>query len=112
MAKRRIFKVIFVTQDKCYEIYARKICESEMFGFLEVEEIIFGENSTIVVDPSEEKLKLEFAGVKRCYIPMYSIMRIDEVEKESVGKIKSIKNTHKTNISVFPGGTHSRSEDR
>lgn len=108
MAKRRIFRIIFVTQDKCYEIYAHKVCESEMFGFLEVEGIIFDENSALVVDPSEEKLKLEFAGVKRSYIPMYSILRIDEVEKERAGKIKVIK---QTNVSIFPGNSYPRSDN-
>ena len=36
----------------------------------------------MIVDPSEEKLKNEFSSVKRSYIPMHSLVRIDEVEKE------------------------------
>jgi hypothetical protein len=58
-----------------------------MFGFLEVEEFVFGETTALVVDPSEEKLKTEFSDVKRTYIPMHSVLRIDEVNKEGVGKI-------------------------
>ena len=40
---------------------------------------IFDQNSQIVVDPNEEKLKNEFKGVQRSYIPINCIMRIDEV---------------------------------
>ena len=53
----------------------------------------------MLVDPSEEKLKSEFEGVSRSYIPMHSIVRIDEVAKEGVGKISEAKGT---NVSPFP----------
>jgi hypothetical protein len=44
-----------------------------------------------LVDPAEERLKNEFSGVKRSYIPMHSIIRIDEVEKEGPAKISEFK---------------------
>lgn len=87
MADSPIYKVIFLNQNKVYEVYARAIYQSEMYGFIEVEEFVFGERSKIVVDPAEEKLKNEFSGVTRSYIPMHAIVRIDEVEKEGVGKV-------------------------
>lgn len=87
MAKQRIFKVIFFNQGQVYEIYARSVSQGGMLGFVEVESLSFGERSQLVVDPGEERLKSEFAGVKRTYLPMHSIVRIDEVEKEGVGKI-------------------------
>ena len=64
------------------------MCSSdlEMFGFVEVEEIVFGERSAVLVDPSEERLKTEFANVKRTYIPMHTIIRIDRSEERRVGK--------------------------
>lgn len=87
MANGPIYKVIFLNQNKVYEVYASAIYQSEMYGFVEVEDFIFGEKSQLVVDPGEEKLKNEFNGVARSYIPMHSIIRIDEVEKEGVGKV-------------------------
>jgi len=87
MATTPIYKVMFYNQDKIYELYAKAIYQSEMYGFIEIEEIIFGERSQMIVDPAEEKLKNEFNEVSRSYIPMHSIIRIDEVEKEGVGKI-------------------------
>ena len=79
MAASHIFKVVFVNQGKVYEIYARKVSHGSLFGFIEVEELVFGERSAVVVDPSEEKVKAEFEGVKRTYLPLHSVLRIDEV---------------------------------
>ena len=85
--KKQIFKVIFTSQGKVYEIYARRVDSSGMHGFVAVEEILFGERTTLVVDPTEEQLKLEFAGVTRIHVPFHAVVRIDEVEREGAGKI-------------------------
>ncbi|MBB5212074.1 DUF1820 family protein [Microbulbifer hydrolyticus] len=100
-----IYKVIFHNQNQVFELYARAIYQSEMYGFIEVEEFVFGEKSQLVVDPSEEKLKTEFSSVKRSYIPMHSIVRIDEVEKEGVGKVHDVKGDK---IAQFPFPTPMR----
>src|SRR3989337_3544546 len=84
---RRIYRVTFLNQGSVYELYARKVSQGELYTFVEVEEILFGERGGVLVDPSEERLKSEFAGVKSTYIPLQAIVRIDEVEKEGVNKI-------------------------
>ncbi|MCX2982320.1 DUF1820 family protein [Halieaceae bacterium IMCC14734] len=96
-----VYKVIFQNQNKVYEVYARQIFQSDMWGFIEIEEFMFGERSQILVDPSEEKLKNEFGNVTRSYIPMHSIIRIDEVEKEGAAKI-SDATAGAGNITAFP----------
>lgn len=88
--KKRIFRVAFQNNGKVYEIHARSVGQSAMLGFIEIEDLIFGENSAVVVDPTEERLKSEFEGVKRVYVPMHSMIRVDEVEKEGVNKIVPI----------------------
>ncbi|MBS0357896.1 MAG: DUF1820 family protein [Proteobacteria bacterium] len=102
MSKKQIYKIIFTNQDRVYEIYARKILDSHLFGFLEVEEFVFGETTSLVVDPSEERLKVEFQDVKRTYIPSFSVIRIDEVDKEGLSKIIDSKETASTKVSQFP----------
>ena len=82
-----IFKVIFVNQGQGFEMYAKAIYQSDLWGFLEIEEFVFGERTQVVVDPSEEKLKAQFEGVIRSYIPMQAIVRIDEVERLGVATI-------------------------
>lgn len=99
MAVSHIFKVMFVNQGKVYEIYARKVSHGGLFGFVEVEELVFGERSSVVVDPSEERIKTEFAGVRRTYLPLHSIVRIDEVRKQGVSKISALEGA---NVTQFP----------
>jgi hypothetical protein len=99
MAASHIFKVVFVNQGKVYEIYARKVQHGALFGFIEVEELVFGERTAVVVDPTEEKVKNEFEGVKRTYLPIHSVVRIDEVRKEGVSKISNFEGS---NIAQFP----------
>lgn len=104
MATSHIFKVLFVNQGKVYEIYARKVSHGGLFGFIDVEELVFGERSTVVVDPSEERIKSEFAGVKRTYLPLHSVLRIDEVKKQGVSKITTFEGA---NVSQFPLSVYS-----
>ncbi len=95
---KSIYRVCFINQDTYFELYARSVGECDMFGFLEVYEFVFGETTQLLVDPSEERLKNEFSNVKRTYIPMHSIIRIDEVNKEGVSKAVDSKG----NISQMP----------
>ena len=103
MANNPIYKVIFYNQNEVYEVFARAIYQSEMYGFVEIEELVFGERSQLLVDPAEEKLKTEFSGVKRSYIPMQAIIRIDEVEKEGTAKAHELKSGDKVAQFPMPG---------
>jgi len=98
MASNHIFKVLFVNQGKVYEVYARKVSHGAILGFVEIEELVFGERAGLVVDPSEERIKTEFEGVKRSYLPMHSVLRIDEVSKRGSSKITQFEG----NVSQFP----------
>ena len=99
MSARRLYKISFVNQGKVYEIYARSVAQGELFGFIEVEKLVFGARSTVVLDPAEERIKSEFEGVRRTFIPMHSVLRIDEVEKEGVSKISKAEGG---NVAQFP----------
>ncbi|RPI13642.1 MAG: DUF1820 family protein [Lysobacterales bacterium] len=99
MPASHLYKVVFHNQGKVYELYARKVGHGGLFGFVEVEELIFGERSAVVVDPSEEKIKAEFDGVKRTYLPLHSIIRIDEVRKSGASKVAQAE---ASNVTPFP----------
>jgi hypothetical protein len=86
-ARRKLYRVNFLSQGKVYEVYARKVSQSGLYAFIEIEQLVFGERSSVVVDPAEERLKTEFADVVRSYIPMHAVLRIDEVNKQGVAKI-------------------------
>lgn len=111
MQKKRLYKVIFINQGKVYEIYAKRVNQDSMYGFVAIDGLVFGEKSSVVVDPSEERLKSEFDGVHITHIPLHAVIRIDEVEKQGVPKIIPLNKGD--NVTAFPGtfsGTPKKSE--
>lgn len=97
--RQHIYKVLFHNQGQIYEVYAHNIYQSDLYGFIEVEDYIFGKRTQVVIDPGEDKLRTEFEGVQRSFIPMHAVIRIDEVEKEGVAKVTDSTGT---NITPFP----------
>lgn len=95
-----MYRITFHNQGKVYEIYARSVGSAAMFGFIEVSELAFGEKSAVVVDPAEEALKSEFRQVKRTYIPLQAVIRIDEVDKQGVARVHA--NESAANVMPFP----------
>ena len=110
--KKRIYRIIFSQDEKIYEVYARYISEENLMGFIELEDLVFSErNSLVIIDPSEEKLKIELQGVKRSYIPMHMILRIDEMEKEG-GVSETIRDlSPKGNVYHLPSAFHRPAKD-
>ena len=100
-SKKQTYRVVFHNQGKVYELYARSVSHSEMYGFLEIAELIFGERTAILVDPSEEKLKNEFGGVERTFVPIHSVIRVDQVDKSGANKVHSAGESS-GNIAQFP----------
>lgn len=90
MAKKRVYRVSFRNDSDVYEVYCQKVGQADLFGFIEIEGFLFGERSSVVVDPSEEKLKHEFAGVERTLVPLHSVIRIDAVEKSGTAKVVAV----------------------
>ena len=88
---KSIYKVLFHSQGQVYEVYAHNIYQSDLYGFVEIGDYTFGNRSQMLIDPSEDRLRNEFEGVQRSFIPMHAIVRIDEVEKEGVAKISDSK---------------------
>lgn len=98
MSSKSIYKVVFFNQGKVYEVFARRVYQGDLYGFIVIEDLVFGERSSVVVDPGEERLKSEFESVKRAHVPMHAIVRIDEVEKQGVAKISEAG----ANVAMFP----------
>jgi len=94
-----IYRVSFINQGNIYEVFCRKVYQADMYGFVAIEALVFGERSSIVVDPAEERLKDEFDSVKRSFIPMHAVIRIDEVSRQGAARITEIGNK----VTAFPG---------
>lgn len=112
MTQNRLYRVTFVNQGQIYEVYARGVSHGSLLGFLEIEQLVFGEKSAIVVDPSEEKLQQEFAGVERTYVPVHAVLRVDQVTKQGTARIQPATG-ESAKIMPFPlyttgGGDHKK----
>ncbi len=99
MAEKNLYRITFHSQGKIYEIYARNVSDAGLFGFVQIEDLVFGERGGMVVDPSEERIKDEFADVTRTYLPMHSVIRVDEVDRPGISKISD---ANSSNITPFP----------
>ena len=102
-----MYRIVFQQQGDVFEVYARHVYQGDMYGFIEVEELLFGERSQVVVDPGEEKLKTTFADVKRTFIPMHSVIRIDEVTRQGQSRVMTGETSNVTHLpfSGVPSGT-------
>lgn len=98
MPKEILYRILYHQHNEPCELYARSVSESDMFGFIELEELVF---EAIADTDHQEKLKQEFDGVKRTYIPLSNVCRIDTIERDDEvvgqGKRSTIGN-----VTVFP----------
>ena len=101
MAIRQYFKILFRDQNEVLELHAAHIFQSELYGFIEVEELILGMGNDIVVNPKKEKVREMFSHVHRSFIPLNAILRIDEIEfSENTGDNKHENSNG--NVTRFP----------
>ena len=89
-SKKHLFRVQFICNGERYELYVREVSQGTMYGFVEIGDFVWDTHTSLVVDPSHEKLKSEFADVTHTYIPMHSVLRIDEVKKQGTAKITEL----------------------
>jgi hypothetical protein len=87
--KQRVYKVLFTSNGQLVELFARQVTQGSLFGFIEVEDLIFGARSQVVVDPGEESLRHEFGEAKRLFLPLHAVVRIEEVEREGTSRMRA-----------------------
>lgn len=93
-----LYRIQFVSNGERYELYVRSVSQGGLFGFVEIGEFVWDTHTSIVLDPSHEKLKSEFADVTHTYIPMHNVLRIDKVKKQGSAKITKLSDK----VTAFP----------
>ena len=96
-----LYKVTFFNAGKIYELYARRVGASSLWGFIEVGELVFDVNEGVVIDPTEERLRDEFAGTRVLHLPMQSIIRVEEVDHKGQSAIRDAQSGEKV-VTPFP----------
>jgi hypothetical protein len=80
MPPRPLYKVTFASAGKIYELYAREVASSSLWGFVEIAELVWDAEG-VVIDPTEERLRDEFGSSRRLHLPMHAVLRVEEVER-------------------------------
>jgi len=85
----KLYKVSFLNQGQVYELYCRRVIDSGLsYGFVEVSELVFETDESVVIDPTEERLREEFEDVEVLHLPMHSVIRIEQVRKRGIAAIR------------------------
>lgn len=107
MAEKRLYKIIFLNQGKVYELFSKGVTSSGLWGFIEVSDLVFEEGDGLVVDPTEEKMREEFATARVLHLPIQSVLRVEEVEQRGKCRIRDRESGEK--VTPFPVSPSSRS---
>lgn len=84
-----MYKVTFFNHGKVYELFCSKVHGSELaYGFVEISGLIFDNESSVVIDPTEEKMREEFADVEVMHLPSHAIVRVEKVRKRGACVIR------------------------
>ena len=103
--KEKLFRVAFLNQGKVYELFCTGVCTSDLLGFVEVSGLMLEGKDSLVVDPTEEKMRDEFDGVEVLHLPMHSVLRVEQVKKKGQAVIRDRESGEKvTPFPVQPGG--------
>ncbi len=108
MATSEIYRVSFLKHGKVYEMYCTDVSNSDLWGFVDLSGLVFGESDAVVVDPTEEKMRDEFEGVEVLCLPMHSILSIEQVKKRGKAVIRDRKSGEK--VTPFPLSPLNRSK--
>lgn len=96
-----LYKISFLNAGKVYELYARHVAASHLWGFTEIAELVFDTREGVVIDPTEERLREEFANTTRLHLPMQSVIRVEEVDRKGLLSIRDAATGEKV-VTPFP----------
>jgi hypothetical protein len=96
-----LYKITFHNHGRVYELYARHVASSTLWGFTEVGELVFDVRDGVLVDPTEERLRDEFGDTRMLHLPMQSVIRIEEVAKKGLAAIRDAETGEKV-VTPFP----------
>jgi hypothetical protein len=87
--EKTYYKVSFARDNEMYQVCARSVQSSDLFGLIEIADFIFPSNR-LVYNPGEERIRREFSGIRRTWIPYHAIVRIDEVLDTTESEVKIV----------------------
>ncbi|MBW8191149.1 DUF1820 family protein [Neiella marina] len=102
--QRLLYRIQFVVNGEQYQLFVREVVQGSLWGFIEIADFVWNTQSELLVDTAEERLKSEFAGVNRTYLPMHNVLRIDAVEQRGRASIKPLSDK----VTPFPAPIYTK----
>jgi len=103
--KQKLYRVAFLNHGKVYELFCSEVNTSHLLGFLEVTGLEFDSKDSLVIDPTEEKMRDEFDGVEVLHLPLHSVLRVEQVNNKGQAVIRDRESGEKVMpFPVHPGG--------
>lgn len=100
MAKDILYRVAFHNHGKVYELYCTGVTTSGLWGFLEISGLVFDNADSLVVDPSEERIRAEFEDVEVLHVPLHGVLRVEQVRRKGQAMIREREGGEK--VTPFP----------
>jgi len=102
----QLYRIAFHNIGKVYELYCHDVNSSNLWGFIEISGLVFGEGDGLVIDPTEEKMRDEFKDVDVLHLPMHSVVRVERVKRKGKAVIRDRESGEK--VTPFPISPPSR----
>jgi hypothetical protein len=84
-----MYKITFFNQGKVYELFCEQVRGSELaYGFIEISGLIFESDRSVVIDPTEERMREEFGEVEVMHLPAHAVLRVERVRKRGTCVIR------------------------
>lgn len=84
-----MYKITFLNHGKVYELFCNKVHGSDLsYGFIEIADLVFEGDESLVIDPTEERMRDEFSDVESMHIPAHSVVRVEKVRKRGTCVIR------------------------
>ncbi|PZO63361.1 MAG: DUF1820 domain-containing protein [Pseudoxanthomonas suwonensis] len=96
-----LYKVTFLQLGQVYTLYAGQVGASDLWGFVRIAELVFDVRDGLVVDPTEERLRDEFADTGVLHVPMQHISSVQEVQRKGKSAIRDAADGS-TVVTPFP----------
>ena len=87
-APASLYRVVLQSPDEQCELYAVRVAQGHLPAFLELEQIVFADRASGHASAAQERLRSALAEVKRCYIPLARIVRIDEIAYAAAAELR------------------------
>jgi hypothetical protein len=108
-----IYRTVFTHLDQVYTLYSKGVSEETLVGFIEVDSILsVSQDYLMSTETPENSFSLyihQMEGIKRTYVPMHAVVRVDEMTRQHY-EFMVLNKDNTANVQHIHGGKYSSDE--